>query len=423
MRARSSTHRVLIIHDGGSLAAMEKKGNLGHYVESLYNPGNFFDEAHILVFDKADLAVRLKNPTLRVHYLRQLVIGGDVDGSRRSGEGARVRRYVGRGLSLPFMAYQAARIVRRERITVIRARNAYLAGVIAVLAGKSSGVPVVVSLGGDNRIAQELLKRYYTYSRFLSFTIEEFSLRLADRVFCTNEFTRHYAIRLGVRPERTCVVPHRVEANLLGAEDASAARRELKVGDRPTILFIGRFERDKQVDVLVEAIPGILQRYPDALFLFVGDGSMRAELEERCRELKSMSSVVFAGFQPRERLAKYLAAANVVWVSMSGFVPYEAAAAGRPVVAFDVEWHSEFVEHNVTGLLVKDRDVGDLERAVITLLDNPALARSFAANAEKRFHEQCDSETLIEKEIQEYEKVIGATIPPEKHYSMSETGE
>jgi len=38
----SSTHRVLIIHDGGSLEAMERKGNLRHYVESLYNPGNFF---------------------------------------------------------------------------------------------------------------------------------------------------------------------------------------------------------------------------------------------------------------------------------------------------------------------------------------------------------------------------------------------
>ena len=407
MRARSSNHRVLIIHDGGSLAAMEKKGNLRHYVESLYNPGNFFAEAHILVFDKADLAVKLTNPTLRVHYLRQLVIGRDIDGSRLSGHGERVRRYVGRGLSLPFMAYQAAQIVRRERITIIRARNAYLAGVIAVLAGKSSGVPVVVSLGGDNRIAQELLKRYYTYSRFLSFRIEEFSLRFADRVFCTNEFTRQYAIRLGVRPERTRVVPHRVEVNLLGAEDASAARQELKVGDRPTVLFVGRFERDKQVDVLVEAIPGILKRYPDALFLFVGDGSMRAELEDRCRELKSSSSVVFAGFQPRERLAKYLAAATLVWVSMSGFVPYEAAVARRPVVAFDVEWHSEFVEHNVTGLLVKDRDVGELEQAVITLLDDPALARSLAANAEKKFREECDTTTLVEREIQEYEEIIG----------------
>ena len=67
----SSSHQVMIIHDGGSLAAFEKKGNLTHYVEVLYNPGNFFEKAHILAFDKADLGVRLKNPTLRVHYLRQ----------------------------------------------------------------------------------------------------------------------------------------------------------------------------------------------------------------------------------------------------------------------------------------------------------------------------------------------------------------
>jgi len=50
-----------------------------------------------------------------------------------------------------------------------------------------------------------------------------------------------YAVRLGVPPERTCVVPHRVDVSLLGAEDAKAARQELKVGDRPTVLFVGRF--------------------------------------------------------------------------------------------------------------------------------------------------------------------------------------
>src|SRR5687768_2522760 len=44
----TSKHQVMIIHDGGSLAAFERKGNLTHYVEVLYNPGNFFQKAHIL---------------------------------------------------------------------------------------------------------------------------------------------------------------------------------------------------------------------------------------------------------------------------------------------------------------------------------------------------------------------------------------
>jgi glycosyltransferase involved in cell wall biosynthesis len=393
---------VLILHDGGSLAAFKNKGNLTHYVDTLYNPGNYFGRAHIVVFDKADLSVDLNNPTLRVHYLRHLSFG------TRPG---RLARYVGRGLSLPYMLYQTVQVVRREGITVIRARNAYLAGLLAVLTGKICGVPVVVSLGGDNRIAQELLGRYYTYSRFLSFRIEEFSLRRADRVFCTNEFTRRYAIRLGVPPEKTRVVPHRIDLHLLGTGDESAARREFDLGQRPMVLFIGRFERDKQVDVVIEAIPAILKRHPETAFIFIGDGSMRAELQARCAELQIESAAMFVGYQTREQIAKYLAAASAVWIPMSGFVIYEAAAARRPIVAFDVEWHSEFVEHNVTGLLVRDRDVQQVAEAVIAILDNPGQARILAANAERKLREECDQAVLVREEIREYAEVISSARP------------
>jgi glycosyltransferase involved in cell wall biosynthesis len=394
----TSNDQVLILHDGGSLAAFKSKGNLTHYVETLYNPRNYFSRAHIVVFDKPDLSVRLKNPTLRVHYLHHLSFGQYP---------GRIRRYIGRGLSLPVMLYQTVRIIKREGITIIRARNAYLAGLLAVLSGKITGVPVVVSLGGDNRIAQKLLGRYYTYSRFLSYRIEEFSLRNADRVFCTNEFTRQYALRLGVAPEKTRVVPHRVDLHLIGTQDALLARRELGLEDRPMVLFVGRFEADKQVDVVIEAIPAILEKHPRAKFVFVGDGSLRGHLEARCGELGITPAVLFAGYQTRERIAKYLAASSIVWIPMSGFVIYEAAAARRPIVAFDVEWHSEFVDHDVTGMLVENRNVYKLTAAVVSLLDDPDHARFLAENAEKRFFEECDQDRLADREIQEYVEVMG----------------
>ena len=395
-----SSDQVMILHDGGSLAAFKNKGNLTHYVDTLYNPGNYFRRAHIVVFDKADLSVDLRNPTLRVHYLHHLAIGGPRPG--------RLARYVGRGLSLPYMLYQMVQVVRREGITVIRARNAYLAGLLAVLTGKICGVPVVVSLGGDNRIAQKLLGRYYTYSRALSFGIEEFSLRRADRVFCTNEFTRRYAIRLGVPAEKTRVVPHRIDLHLLGKADETEARHEFGLGQRPMVLFIGRFERDKQVDVLIEAIPAILKTHENTAFIFIGDGSMRAELQARCAELRIESATMFVGFQSREQVAKYLAASSVVWIPMSGFVIYEAAAARRPIVAFDVEWHSEFVEHNVTGLLVRDRDVKHLAESVIAILDDPGKARTLAANAERKLRDDCDQAVLVKEEIREYAELISS---------------
>lgn len=397
MNITNSHEKVLILHDGGSLMAFKKKGNLNHYVEALYNPGNYFDEAHILVFDRIDLKVPLRNPTLRVHYLNNI--------SFESVAG-RFGRYVGRGLSLPWMLLQMIRIIRREKITIIRARNAYLAGLLSVLASKLTRVPVVVSLGGDNRIAQELLKRYYTYSKYLSYSIEEFSLKNADRVFCTNEFTRQYAIRLGVLPEKSSVVPHRIDTAVIGTENEFASRQLFGFGNRPMVLFIGRFEPDKQVDIIIEAIPSILKLNPETIFVFIGDGSLRNSLVSRCVEIGVKEEVIFAGYQTRTQIAKYLAAASVVWIPMSGFVIYEAAVARKAIVAFDVEWHSEFIENNVTGLLVKDRDFELLASAVNSLLADPIRARNLGLKAEKKFQEECDQSKLTSMEVQEYMKVI-----------------
>jgi len=200
---------------------------------------------------------------------------------------------------------------------------------------------------------------------------------------------------------------------LLGTADRAAARREFNLGERPMVLFIGRFERDKQVDVVIDAIPAILREYPDAIFVFIGDGSMRAQLLLRCRELGIESSVRFVGYQRRAQIAKFLAAADTIWIPMSGFVIYEAAAARCPIVAFDVEWHSEFVEDNLTGMLVKDRDVDHLAKAVLTVLGNPDHARTLAANAERKLREECDQAALVAEEIREYAAVISSVAHAE----------
>lgn len=396
--------KVMILGDGFSLAAMKAKGNLGHYVETLYNPGNRFAEAHIIAFDEADLAVQLENPTLRVHYLKNYTLAR----KEWSETANRIARYFTRGASLPAMVLQAARIVRREKIDVIRARNAYLAGMITVLVGKMTNTPTVVSLGGDNRIAQELLKRYYLYNRKASFAIEEFALKNATRVFCVNEFTRQYAIRLGVKPENAKVVPHRVDVDLLGKADPIEARKELGIGDRPMVLFVGRYEPDKQIDVCIEAIPGILAKHPNACFVFIGDGSMRGWVENRIKELKIEHAVILAGYQKRPAIAKYFAACSACWIPMSGFVIYEAAAAKRPIVAFDVEWHSEFVEHEKTGLLVRDRDVADVVEKMNRVLGDRVLAERLAQGAERHFREKYDRATLEAQEYALYLEAIEA---------------
>jgi len=382
--------RLLNIVDGGSLVDLAKKGNLA-YVEKLYNPGDFFDMVFNIVFAKEDLAVTLRNKTIKLILLKRI-------------------RHIPRIdflLNLIYYLFQMTRIPKKYGIHIIRARGPYLAGLLSIFAGKLNRIPVVVSLGGDNRLAQQLEGKYFLRSRLLSFKWEEFVLRHADRVFCPNQFTRNYARGLGVLDERINVVPLLLPDRVFRQNGNELdARRELGWPDQPIVLTVSRLTPYKQVEVLVETIPLVLKEAPNAKFLFVGDGPSRKSLDTKCKELSIESSVRFVGFQPTERVVNYLSAATVVWIAMSGFVVYEAAAAGKPIVAFDVEWHSEFIVNNVTGVLVRNRDKNRLAEAVVQLLQNPSTAQELGRNARAKLLREYEPSRLIQQEISIYSELI-----------------
>jgi glycosyltransferase involved in cell wall biosynthesis len=389
--------KLMVLHDGGSLSAFQKKGNLEHYVENLYNPGNYFPEVHIIVFKKEDLNIKLKNSTLKVHLISNISL------EKYFG---RIGKYFGLLISTPFLILQVYKLAKKLKIDIIRARNAYVAGFIAVTIGRLIKIPSVVSLGGDNRIAQKLLGRYYGYSKKLSYAIEEYSLRNASLVFCTNEFTKNYAIKLGVPEYKTSVINHRIDTSIIARGDKLICRGELGIDNNIVGLFIGRFEKDKQVDVIIEALPKVISEIQSITIHFIGDGSMMEEIKRRTKELNIEKFVFFHGYKNRESIGKFLTASDFIIIPMSGFVIYEAAYSETPIIAFNVEWHSEFVIHNETGLLVKDRNCIELSDAIINLSSNKNLRNKLSKNAYNKFVSECDQNMIIEKEIQEYKRIL-----------------
>jgi glycosyltransferase involved in cell wall biosynthesis len=389
-----SSYKLLNLVDGGSLAALAAKGNLCH-AESLYNPGGFFAEVHCVTTDPRDLEVPLRDTSLVVHYVNRHSVR---------------RRYGGPLVNWWLYARRLADLVRQYDIDLIRARGPYFAGFFGALVGKRTERPVVLSLGGDHRACQQLLGSYPVMgSRFLSERMEEYSVRNADGIFCINEFTRKYVLRLGARRERTHYVPLRIDVSRFHPDrDGTAVRRELGLTDEPVVLFNGRLEADKQVDVVLEAIPAILREHPRTRFVFLGDGSLRPRLIDRAAELGITHRIYFAGFVAADRVADFMAAATAVWIPMSGFVIYEAAASGKPIVAFDVDWHSDFIADGETGVLVPDRDVPGVARAVSRVLGDPLLAARLGRNARAKINTDFDPQRLVQREIDEYRRVLAA---------------
>jgi len=124
----------------------------------------------------------------------------------------------------------------------------------------------------------------------------------------------------------------------------------------PTIVFCGRMTYQKGPDILVEAIPDVLKDYPNARFIFIGEGDMKNHLMNRVQHLGVAHATRFTGFLPENEKIEILKSCDAVCVPSRnepfGIIVLEAWAAEKPVIAIHGTGAGDIVWHDVTGLKV-----------------------------------------------------------------------
>ena len=181
--------------------------------------------------------------------------------------------------------------------------------------------------------------------------------------------------REGIGSRKIVVVPNGLDAR---AFQTRTARRSPR-----TVIVVANLRPEKRHDVLIEAAPQVLSRFPDARFHLVGDGPERARLERRAAARGVSGAFVFFGHD--SDVAQRLEDADIfVLPSRSEAFPnavLEAMAAGLPVVASRIDALREVVEEGRTGSLVPPGDPRSLADAVCRLMADPDLATAIGARA------------------------------------------
>ncbi len=177
----------------------------------------------------------------------------------------------------------------------------------------------------------------------------------------------------------------------------------------PVILFVGRMTYQKGVDMLVEAIPDVLKDFPNAKFVFIGDGYMKSHVENRCRELGVGHAVRFTGYISEEDKIKWLKACDMVVVPSRnepfGVVVLEAWAAGKPVIATHGTGAGELVWHDVTGLRVY-QNPNSIAWGIKTLLADPDKARWLGKNGRYAVEKVFNWENIANKVLDVYKEAL-----------------
>ncbi len=199
--------------------------------------------------------------------------------------------------------------------------------------------------------------------------------------------------RYGIDRSRLEVVAPGVDHAFFSPGHRPSARRALGLPGGPMLLFVGRIQPLKGVDVAVDCL-AVLRRFPEAFLVVVGGPSGRqgeaevARVRDLVRELGLTGRVRFVDPQPHEMLSTYYRAADVCLVPSRsesfGLVALEAGACGTPVVAADVGGLRTLVDDARTGFLVEGRDPAAFAACAEQVLTSAALAARMSARAAAR---------------------------------------
>jgi glycosyltransferase involved in cell wall biosynthesis len=180
------------------------------------------------------------------------------------------------------------------------------------------------------------------------------------------------------------IAPAQVEVQVPGirrpdARAAPIAQRE------PLVVYVGRLEAYKRIDLLLEAIALLAPRRTAVQLAILGRGAEQHRLERRAAALGIRERVAFAGFVPDAERDAWLARARVCVCASHkegfGLTVIEANAVGTPNVASDAPGLRDTVRHGETGFLVADPDPAQFAARIDALLGDDALAERMSRAA------------------------------------------
>ena len=190
--------------------------------------------------------------------------------------------------------------------------------------------------------------------------------------------------------EMVKIAPGIDTAHFIPQPDAMQKRKELGLQDKKVIISVGRLVHRKGQDKLIEAMPNILKKVPNAHLLLVGEGPYKNHLNKLVNKLSIKDNVTFAGRIKYDNLPSYLSAADLfVMPSRSrffgleveglGIVYLEASACGIPVIAGNSGGAPDAVLEGVTGLCVDGTNVAAIASAVIEVCSDAERASNMGA--------------------------------------------
>jgi glycosyltransferase involved in cell wall biosynthesis len=286
------------------------------------------------------------------------------------------------GFGLPTAgAFAFARIVgrvremhRRRQINLIHAHAALPCGHAAMLLNKELAIPYVVSVHGlDSFSTIQVSGRAGQWCRRVSQHVYGSS----QRVICVSERVREQVIEGMGRTCRTSVVYNGVDTEMFSPAETAE--------DSQLILSVGNLIPIKGHEILLRAVAGLAQEFPDLRLELIGEGPERSRLQILAKDLQVSDRILFRGRQPRKEIAEAMRRCTLFALPSRyeglGCVYLEAMSTGKPVIGCRGQGIAEIIQHGSNGFLVGPDNEKELSLAIAMLLRDESRRKNLGRAA------------------------------------------
>ena len=281
-----------------------------------------------------------------------------------------------------------SKIIKEVNPNIIHVQDHFMIGDKIAKEGKKLGIPLI----GTNHFMPENFIHYLYPPKFA----EELVKKLAWKTF-----TRVYKnLDLITTPTQTAVdlitdlglnnriIPISNGVNLEKfnpKNDGNYLRKQYQITSKEAvILFVGRLDKEKHIDVLIKAFSKIISQ-TSARLVIAGKGTERASLNKLVKRLHLNKQVIFTGFVPNQDLPFLYRMASVFVIAsiaeLQSIATMEAMASGLPVIAAKVIALPELVHHGENGYLFNPEDTDMLASQMIKILKDPLLQKSMSSES------------------------------------------
>lgn len=303
------------------------------------------------------------------------------------------------------------KIIKNNPINLITTQDPFGTGLIGYVLSRLYRIPLCV-----HDVCDFIDNPWWIKGKKVNYLLNFIGKKIlfkANTIRVDNTDEKKKLIGLNIPSEKIWNIPFIINdaRKFIDCKDYEGLRKKLlgKKYDK-VMLFIGRFDKQKDLPTFFRAAKSVLEDFPKTLFVIVGAGKEEHKVKKLVEEHNIEKNVLFTGWVDYFDLPKYYKASDIFVLSSiyetSPRVLIFARLTGRPIVTTDISGARDLVEDEADGFIVPIKDYRSMSSKIKTLLKNDVLAKNMGERGRHKVEELLNEDAIMKKNLDMYHATL-----------------